>query len=145
MQLTLYADGGARGNPGPAAIGAVLKDAQGKIVAELSKFIKKATNNQAEYAALIFGCEKALELGATELKILLDSKLVVEQVAGRWKIKDLELRKAVAKTHTLLAQFKKWEIQHIPRTKNHEADRLVNSVLNARGFRKSQLYKRTIF
>ena len=140
MRITIYADGGARSNPGPAAIGAVLKNDEGKIIAEVSRFIEKATNNQAEYAAVIFGCEKALELGASELKIFLDSKLVVEQVSGRWKIKNTDLKKATEKIHSLFQGLSRWDIQHIPREKNHEADRLVNAVLDARGFKKSKFF-----
>lgn len=137
MKLNLYADGGARGNPGPAAIGAVLKNKEGQIVGEVSRFIDKATNNQAEYAAVIFGSEKALELGVSDLKIFLDSKLVVEQICGRWKIKDLRLKKAAEKVHAILGKIDKWEIAHISREKNHEADKLVNQVLDSRGFKKS--------
>ena len=142
MQLTLYADGGTRGNPGPSAAGAVLKDSSGKVIARISKFLGTATNNQAEYAALIFGCEKACELGATELSIFLDSELVVEQISGRWKIKVPHLKKAAEKAHALLAGFKKWEIKHIPREKNFEADKLVNDVLDKKGYKKSSRWSR---
>jgi probable phosphoglycerate mutase len=135
-ELILYADGGSRGNPGPAAAGAVLQDGAGQVVARVSQFFARATNNQAEYAAVILGVAKALELGASELKIFLDSKLIVEQVSGRWKVKDLEIKKAVEKLHALLQKLERWEIQHVPREKNQAADALVNAELDARGFKK---------
>ena len=93
MKFTLFSDGAARGNPGPAAAGAILRNLKKEEVAAISKFLGKATNNQAEYAAVILGLEKALEFNSTEIEIFLDSKLVVEQLAGRWKIKDLKLKK----------------------------------------------------
>jgi len=137
MKLKLFSDGGARGNPGPAAAGAVLQNSVGETVGSFSQFLGDATNNQAEYFAALLGVQKAVELGATEIEILLDSKLVVEQVAGRWKIKDLELKKIAEKIHAVLGKFKNWEISHIPREKNQEADALVNQVLDSRGFKKT--------
>ncbi len=131
-KIILYADGGSRGNPGPAAAGAVLYDDSDQIVASLKSDLGRATNNQAEYAAVILGLEKALESGATEIQIKLDSKLVVEQLAGRWKIKDLVMRKYVEKAHVSLAKLKSWSIQHIPREQNTEADALVNAVLDVK-------------
>jgi ribonuclease HI len=130
MQITIFSDGGSRGNPGPAGIGAVLLDAQGEKLAEVSDFIGDATNNQAEYLALLAGLKKACQLDASSVVMFLDSKLVVEQVAGRWKIKDLELRKLAEKIHVLLSEFKTWEIEHIPREKNRAADRLANQALD---------------
>ena len=137
MKITLFSDGGARGNPGPAAAGAILRSSTGEELATISKFLGTATNNQAEYTAMILGIEKALELSATEVQIFLDSKLVVEQISGRWKIKDLGLRKLAENAHTFLAKFKKWEISHVPREKNREADALANRALDSRGFSKS--------
>lgn len=137
-KLVLFADGGSRGNPGPAAAGAVLRDSAGETVAEIERFLgSRVTNNQAEYAAVVFGCAKAVALGATELSIFLDSKLIVEQLSGRWKIKNLELRIAAEKVHAQLTLLKKWKISHIPRAENRAADRLVNRILAARGFPKS--------
>ncbi|MCF7836147.1 ribonuclease HI family protein [Candidatus Gracilibacteria bacterium] len=137
MKLTILSDGGARGNPGPAAAGAVLRNSTGETVGSFSQFLGDATNNQAEYFAALLGIQKAAELGAVEVEILLDSKLVVEQVAGRWKIKDLELKKLAEKIHAILPKFQSWKISHIPREKNREADALVNQVLDARGFKKT--------
>ncbi|MFH0776639.1 MAG: ribonuclease HI family protein [Patescibacteria group bacterium] len=141
MKLSLFCDGGARGNPGPAAAGAVIFDVQKNKLAAVAKFLGNATNNQAEYAAVILGLQKVLEFQPTELEILLDSKLLVEQIAGRWKIKDLELRKLAEKVHVGLAQISKWQISHIPRAKNHLADQLVNQTLDQRGFRKSTFFR----
>jgi len=141
MKMILFADGGARGNPGPAAAGVVLKNSKNETLATISNFLGTATNNQAEYAGVILGVKKALELSATELDIYLDSKLIVEQVSGRWKIKDLELKKLAEKVHAGLEQLGKWQIHHIPREKNREADLLANQALDKRGFIKSQKYK----
>jgi len=137
MRLIIFSDGASRGNPGPAAAGAVLQNEAEEIVGTVSRFLGSATNNQAEYAALILALKKAHELRATELMIFLDSKLIVEQISGRWKIKDLQLKKAAEKVHTLLKEFNSWQIQHVFREKNKKADMLANQALNARGFKKS--------
>ena len=137
MKITIFSDGGARGNPGPAGIGAVLFDADKQKLAEVSEYIGETTNNQAEYLALLAGLQKATELSATEVMMFLDSKLVVEQIAGRWKIKDLEMRKLAEKVHAVLQGFSSWEIHHVPREKNQLADQLANRALDARGFTKS--------
>lgn len=137
MKLTLFSDGAARGNPGPAAAGAIIQNLKKEEVAAISQFLGKATNNQAEYAAVILGLKKALEFNPTEIQIFLDSKLVAEQLAGRWKIKDLELKKFAEKAHALLAQFQKWEIAYIPRAQNKKADSLANQALDSHGFKKS--------
>lgn len=138
MKITIFSDGGARGNPGPAGIGAVLFDEQKQVLAEISEFIGEKTNNQAEYLALLAGIKKALELGADAVELFLDSKLVVEQIAGRWKIKDLEMRKLAEKVHAVLEKFSSWEIAHVPREKNRLADQLANRAMDARGFTKKQ-------
>lgn len=137
MKITIFSDGGARGNPGPAGIGAVLFDDQQQKIAEVSEYIGETTNNQAEYLALLAAIKKAAELSAIEVEMFLDSKLVVEQVAGRWKIKDLEMRKLAEKVHAVLQGFSSWEIRHIPREKNQLADQLANQALDAKGFTKS--------
>ena len=126
----LFCDGGARGNPGPAAGGAVLCALDGKVLAQRGVFLGDATNNQAEYRALGLGLQLAKETGVSDLQIFLDSKLVVQQVLGHWKIKDPTLRIFRGKIHNLLADFSHWEINHIPREKNKLADGLVNAVLD---------------
>jgi len=137
MKITLFADGGSRGNPGPAAAGAVLLDEDGQVIAEVQRYLGTATNNEAEYAAVIFGLEQAVMLGCTEMAIRLDSKLIVEQLSGRWKIKDIKMRRAAEKAHVYLAQIGSWELAHVRREANTAADALVNAELDARGFRKS--------
>ncbi len=130
MKLKIYTDGGARGNPGPAGCGAVIYDLRTKIVREYSKFFEKATNNQAEYEALVLGLEKARELKATEVDCYLDSQLVVEQLNQRYKIKNLILGVLFIKIWNLSQSFKKVNFYYIPREKNKRADKLVNEIID---------------
>jgi probable phosphoglycerate mutase len=131
MHLTVFADGGSRGNPGPAAAGAVVCDSTGKVLARIKSDLGVGTNNRAEYAGVYLGVQRAIALGATQLSLRLDSKLVVEQLMGRWRVRDAELQKAHAKTLTLLGKVPKWEAAHIPRDQNSAADALVNEILDA--------------
>ncbi|MDQ3659799.1 MAG: ribonuclease HI family protein [Actinomycetota bacterium] len=126
MRAVLYTDGGARGNPGPAGIGVVLQDSEGSVVAEIGEGIGHATNNVAEYRALISGLEIALEHGCTELEVRIDSKLVAMQVQGRWKIKSDSLRTLAVRARSLLDRFGEISISHVPRLENSGADRLAN-------------------
>ncbi len=127
----LYTDGGARGNPGPAAIGVRLLAPGGDLVAEHGAAIGHATNNVAEYRALVSGLELALEHGVQRLTCLLDSELVVRQVGGAYKVKDKALQVLFAEVRRLLGRFASVEVRHIPREDNAEADRLVNEALDA--------------
>lgn len=136
MHLTLYADGGSRGNPGPAAAGAVLVDGAGAIIARLKSYLGETTNNQAEYAALILGLERALALGATDVTIRMDSKLVIEQISGRYKIKHPAMKPLAARVFALLGRLSCWRAEHVYREVNTDADALVNAVLDARGHAK---------
>jgi ribonuclease HI len=130
-KLTVNVDGGARGNPGPAAIGAVVQGPGGEILEERGERIGVATNNVAEYKALLLGIERATELGATELDLVGDSELVVRQVKGEYKVKDATLRKLHAEVKRVLRSFDgEWSIRHVRRAENAEADRLVNEVLD---------------
>lgn len=129
-KLRINVDGGARGNPGPAAIGAVLSDGEGGVVAEHAERIGKATNNVAEYRALLAGIELARQHGATELEILGDSELVVRQVEGRYKVKDATMRELHGEVKRALEGFEAWSIRHVRREHNAEADRLVNQALD---------------
>ncbi len=129
-KLIIYTDGGARGNPGPAAIGAVLKDKSGKAVAEISVYIGETTNNQAEYRAVIAALEKAKKLGGSELEFFLDSELVVKQLNREYKVKDKNLAPLFLKIYNLLTGFKKAIFKHIPREFNKEADALVNKAID---------------
>jgi ribonuclease HI len=128
-KLIIYTDGGARGNPGPAAIGAVLKSAS-KIVAEISEYIGETTNNQAEYRAVIAAIEKAKELGAEELEFFLDSELVVKQLNREYKVRDKDLAPLFMKIYNVSMGFKKITFKHIRREFNAEADALVNKALD---------------
>jgi ribonuclease HI len=130
-KLTVNVDGGARGNPGPAAIGAVLSNRDGGVVAEHSERIGRATNNVAEYRALLAGIELARTHGATDLLIRGDSELVVRQVEGRYKVKDATMRELHEQVKRALRPLDHWEIEHVRREQNAEADRLVNLALDA--------------
>jgi dinuclear metal center YbgI/SA1388 family protein len=129
----LYTDGGARGNPGPAGIGAILLTASGDVVEELGDFIGKATNNVAEYQALLAGLELALDRGIERLDVFLDSELVVRQVNGQYKVKDAGLKPLHAQACQLLSRFHEIDVRHVRREQNAEADRLVNEAIDAAG------------
>jgi len=131
VRLTVHVDGGARGNPGPAAIAAVVSDSDGGTLIETSETIGRATNNVAEYRALLLGIERALELGATELDLVGDSELVVKQVQGKYKVKDAGLKPLHAAVRKRLEGVGEWSIRHVRRERNAEADRLVNEALDA--------------
>jgi ribonuclease HI len=129
--IIIYTDGGARGNPGPAGAGAViLKDEA--VVAEVKKYLGPVqTNNWAEYEAVVLALTKAKELGLTgDIEFRLDSKLVVEQLMGNWKIKEPTLKPQVAKVRELLKDFGKVRFGYVPRAENKEADRLVNEAID---------------
>ena len=131
MKAILFTDGGARGNPGPAGIGVLLTDQKGKTLGEIAKPIGVATNNVAEYTALIAGLELALEATVTDLEVRVDSVLVVEQVLGNWKIKNERLRALAARANHLAAKFGKISIHHVPRAENARADELANIGMDA--------------
>ncbi|HEX3239180.1 MAG TPA: ribonuclease HI family protein [Solirubrobacterales bacterium] len=128
--VTVNVDGGARGNPGPAAIGVVVRDADGVVLEELGEKIGRATNNVAEYRALLRGIELAAAHGATELELVGDSELVVRQIEGRYKVKDATMRELHAEAKRELAAFESWSIRHVRRESNADADRLVNAALD---------------
>jgi len=129
-RLVVNVDGGARGNPGPAAIAAVLATPEGEIVDEVGQAIGPATNNVAEYRALLLGIERARALGASEVELIGDSELVVRQVRGEYKVKDAELRKLYARAVRELAELEAWSIRHVRREDNAAADALVNATLD---------------
>ena len=132
MKFSIYTDGGARGNPGPAAIGVVIKNEQGKTIESFGEYLGEQTNNYAEYSAIIAGLKKAHKLGAKQVECFLDSKLVVEQLKGKWKVKEPTLQKLFLQAYNSVAKFKKASFTHIYREKNKEADKLVNDVLDKR-------------
>jgi len=129
-KLIIFTDGGARGNPGPAGIGVAIYDEKKKLVAELSAFLGVATNNQAEYQALIAALKKAGELGVSELDCYLDSELVVRQLKREYKVKNKDLAPLFLTIHNLSLNFKKISYTHIPRERNQEADRLANEAMD---------------
>ncbi|HZJ40889.1 MAG TPA: ribonuclease HI family protein [Candidatus Saccharimonadales bacterium] len=132
-KLIIFTDGGARGNPGSAGIGAILYDDQQKVVAEISEYLGVATNNQAEYKALIAALKKAASLGASELECYLDSELVVKQLKREYKVKNKDLAPLFLEIHNLSFKFKQITYTHIPREQNQAADKLANEAMDKRG------------
>jgi ribonuclease HI len=130
VKLVVNVDGGARGNPGPAAIAAVVQGADGEVLEEHGERIGHATNNVAEYRALLLGIELAAALGADELELIGDSELVVRQVKGEYKVKNAAMRELHAEVGRALEGLERWSIRHVRREQNAEADRLVNQVLD---------------
>lgn len=128
-KLSIFSDGASRGNPGPAGVGVVIKDGRKK-VKELYKFLGDTTNNVAEYNALILGLSEAVALKADEIVVNLDSELVVRQLNGEYKVKDGDIKKLFEIALSILKNFKHFEIRHIGREKNKEADVLANKAIN---------------
>jgi ribonuclease HI len=129
-RLTINVDGGARGNPGPAAIGVVVRDDDGQVLEEVGEKIGEATNNVAEYRALLRGLELAAEHGGSDLELVGDSELVVRQVEGRYKVKNAGMKQLHAEVKRALQDFDSWSIRHVRREGNADADRLVNEALD---------------
>ena len=132
-KVVLHTDGCCRGNPGPAGIGVVIKDPHKKILKELSEYIGEATNNIAEYSALIRGLEAAGDLGAEDVKVFMDSELVVKQLSGEYRVKDYKMKELFRQALEVLKDFKSFEIKHIDRSKNKEADSLANRAIDLAG------------
>ncbi len=127
---TLFADGGSRGNPGPAASGAVLVADDGTTLREISEYIGIGTNNVAEWNALLIGLRDALDLGIEELDVRLDSELVVRQLAGAYRVKHPNLIPLYGKVRGLMARFARIDVRHVRRAENAVADALVNRALD---------------
>jgi ribonuclease HI len=127
----VHVDGGARGNPGPAAIGVVVSDSGGTVLDELGETIGEATNNVAEYEALITGALRARDLGATEVELVNDSELVAKQVLGQYKVKQPHLRPLHKRALEVLEGFDRWTVRSVKREQNADADALVNQALDA--------------
>ncbi len=131
MKLVIHVDGGSRGNPGPAAIAAVLSTPEGDVVADAKETIGVASNNVAEYKAVLLGLEKARELGADEVEVVNDSELVQKQINGQYKVKHPDMKPLYAESMAALSQFGNWSIRSVPRAQNSDADALVNQALDA--------------
>ena len=133
MKLVVHDDGGARGNPGPAAAAAVLSTPEGDVVDEATELVGHATNNVAEYRGLLLGLARARALGATEVEVVNDSELVAHQVNGRYKVKHADMKPLHAAALEALAGFDGWSLRSVPRAQNAAADALVNQALDAAG------------
>lgn len=131
MRLVVHVDGGARGNPGPAAIGVVAATPDGEEVARVAEPIGVATNNVAEYRALLRGLELARALGADEVEVVNDAELVAKQVNGAYRVRHPQLRPLHAAAMAALRGFARWEVRTVPRADNALADALVNAALDA--------------
>jgi ribonuclease HI len=128
----IYADGGSRGNPGPSGSGAVIKahDENGEILANLSKYVGITTNNVAEYTGLLIGLTKAIEMGVAEVEVRMDSELIVKQMKGIYRVKNEKLIPLFQEAVKLSRQFKRFNIEHVRREYNKEADRLANEAMD---------------
>ena len=129
-KIKIFTDGGARGNPGPAGIGIVIKNEKDKVLKTQAEYIGEATNNQAEYKALIRGLELAMELKPAEVACYLDSELIVKQMKQEYRVKDKDLQPLFIKAWNLAIGLKKVSFHHIPRALNSEADNLLNVELD---------------
>ena len=129
-RLTIYVDGASRGNPGSAAVGVVIKDEKGVTTLKMSSSIGRATNNQAEYTALIMALQEAKRLGADQVSINTDSQLMAEQINGNYRVRNAHIRPLFDKAMQLLTAFQHYSIDHIPRERNGEADALANQALD---------------
>ncbi len=130
-KLIINIDGGARGNPGPAGAGVILRDIKGKVVAKHKRYLGHATNNVAEYSALVLALQEARKFGAAELQIFMDSELIVRQMQGKYKIKEPALKLLAQEVFKLTHYFSHVDFHHIPREKNKEADQLVNEAIDS--------------
>ena len=130
MKVVVHVDGGARGNPGPAAVAAVASSPDGDQLGERNAFIGEATNNVAEYRALLLGLELAHELGATQVEVVNDSELVARQIGGEYKVKNAGLRPLYLDAMRTLRGFESWAVRPVRREHNARADELVNEALD---------------
>jgi len=130
MKLVVHVDGGARGNPGPAAVGVVVSTPDGEVLDEIGEVIGVATNNVAEYRGLLLGLERARTLGASEVEVVNDSELVARQVKGDYKVKHAGLKPLYQQALAALRGFDSWSIRSVPRERNARADALVNAALD---------------
>jgi ribonuclease HI len=130
MKVIVHVDGGARGNPGPAAAACVVADSNGEVLEECARLLGRATNNVAEYRALLLGLERAQALGATDVEVVNDSELIAKQVQGLYKVKHEAMRPLHREALAALGHFERWSIRSVPRAQNADADALVNAALD---------------
>ena len=137
--ITAYTDGGARGNPGPSGYGVVINDSSGRKIAGLNKYLGKQTNNYAEYSGLLAALEYAVQHGYRALKVISDSELMVKQIKGQYKVSNLQLKELHARAKELISKLDWFEVQHVLRGHNAEADRLANQAMDqgSGGFSRS--------
>jgi ribonuclease HI len=133
VRVVVHVDGGARGNPGPAAAAAVVSTPDGDVLDESTIVLGRATNNVAEYRGLLLGLERARGLGATEVDVINDSELVAHQINGRYKVKHPDMVPLHREAEEALAGFDRWSVRTVPRARNAAADALVNQALDAAG------------
>ena len=131
MRVVVHVDGGARGNPGPAAAAAVVSAADGEVLDEASRYLGRASNNVAEYQGLLLGLERAKALGATEVDVVNDSELIAFQVTGRYKVKHPDMKPLFLEAQAALRAFEAWSLKPVKRAHNKDADALVNQCLDA--------------
>jgi ribonuclease HI len=131
VKVVVHVDGGARGNPGPAAAAAVVSTPDGQVLDEASRLLGATTNNVAEYRALLLGLERARALGATAVEVINDSELVAHQINGRYRVKHPDLVPLQRQALAALGEFESWSIRPVPRRENAAADALVNQALDA--------------
>lgn len=129
-RVVVHVDGGARGNPGPAAVAAVATAPSGEVVGERRLYIGEATNNVAEYRAVLLGLELARELGAADVEVVNDSELVSKQIGGQYKVKHAGLKPLYLDTMRALREFERWQVRSVRRESNERADALVNQALD---------------
>lgn len=130
MRAIVHVDGGARGNPGPAAAGCVISTPAGELLGEYSELLGEATNNVAEYRALLLGLRHARELGIIEVEVVGDSELIAKQINGQYKVKHAALRPLYLDALAKLREFERWSVRTVPRAQNAHADALVNAALD---------------
>jgi len=133
--VVVHVDGGARGNPGPAAVAAVASAADGRVVGERRLYIGEATNNVAEYRAVLLGLELARDLGASQVEVVNDSELVSKQIAGQYKVKHAGLKPLYQDAMRALGEFERWQVRSVRRESNERADALVNQALDEQALR----------
>jgi ribonuclease HI len=130
MRAIVHVDGGARGNPGPAAAACVISTPEGEILGEHAELLGEVTNNVAEYRALLLGLERARALGVSDVEVVNDSELIAKQINGQYKVKHASMRPLHLDALAALRGFERWSVRTVPRAQNAEADALVNAALD---------------